>query len=182
MGRTLTTIDDATRRFIQSQHMFFVATAPANGHINLSPKGLDTFRVLGPNQVAYADFTGSGVETIAHLRENGRITIMFCAFDGGPNILRLYGKGRFVEPTDSEFKALAAQFNVNSLLRAIIVIDVSRVSDSCGFGVPLYDFKGHRNQMCEWVEKKGETGVREYQQRKNAHSLDGLPGLPSVTR
>ncbi len=180
MGRTSPDIDDATRRFIQAQHMFFVATAPRNGHVNLSPKGLDTFRVLGPRQVAYLDFTGSGVETIAHLRENGRLTIMFCSFDGSPNILRLYGQGRAVEPADPEFGALIARFPPAPGVRSIIVLDVDRVSDSCGFGVPLYEYRGERDQMKAWAEKKGEAGVREYQGKKNAASIDGLAGLRSV--
>jgi len=181
MGRTSTEIDHATRQFIEAQHMFFVASAPTKGHINLSPKGLDTFRILGPRQVAYADYTGSGVETISHLRENGRLTIMFCAFDGSPNILRLYGTGRAVEVGDPEFASLAPRFNAGPGVRAIIVLDVTRVMDSCGFGVPLYDYRGERDQLTAWSDKKGEAGVREYQAKKNASSLDGLPGLKSAT-
>ena len=180
MGRTLTEIDDATRRFIQAQHMFFVATAPASGHINLSPKGQDSFRVLSPTRVASADYTGSGVETIAHVRENRRLTIMFCSFEGSPNILRLYGLARAVEPGDAEFESLAREFQIGPGLRSIIVMEVTRVADSCGFGVPLYDYRGERDQMRAWAEKKGPSGVREYQEKKNRVSLDGLAGLGSV--
>lgn len=162
--------------------MFFVASAPlsSDGHVNLSPKGLDTFRIVSPTRVAYADFTGSGVETIAHVRENGRMTIMFCAFDGSPNILRLYGRGRFLEPGEAEFAAFAETMTGLPQMRAIVVLDVTRVSDSCGFGVPLYEFKGDREQMAAWCERKGAEGIRTYQSEKNAYSIDGLPGLRSV--
>jgi hypothetical protein len=180
MGRTLTEIDAATRDFIKAQHIFFVATAPSRGHINLSPKGLDTFRILGPRQVAYADYTGSGVETIAHIRENGRLTIMFCAFEGRANILRLYGTGRAIEAGTDEFAALSPQFEAGEGVRAIIALDITRVSDSCGFGVPLYEYQGERDQLEAWACKKGESGLREYREKKNAVSLDGLPGLKSV--
>ena len=181
MGRTTPDIDDQVRQFIQSQHMFFVATAPRDdrGLINLSPKGLDTFRILGPRLVGYADYTGSGVETIAHIRENGRLTIMFCAFDGRANILRLYGRGRVVERADADFAGLAATFDVREGVRAIVLLDVTRVSDSCGFGVPLYEFRGQRDQLPAWASKKGEQGLIEYQAKKNTTSLDGLPGLKS---
>jgi hypothetical protein len=119
--------------------------------------------------------------TIAHIRENGRLTIMFCSFEGSPNILRLYGKGRVVEPHDPDFASLTSQFPETPGLRAIIVLDITRLSDSCGFGVPLYEFMGHRDQMAAWADKKGADGVREYQHKKNALSLDGLAGLRSVT-
>ncbi len=172
-------IDDATAAFIRAQRMFFVASAPLarDGHVNLSPKGLDSFRVLSPTRVAYADFTGSGVETIAHLRENARLTIMFCAFEGTPRILRLWGKGRAVEPKDPEFATLAGLFPPAPPLRAVIAMEVTRVSKSCGFGVPMYEYKGERTQLQEWCEKKGEAGIAAYQREKNARSLDGLPGL-----
>lgn len=176
-------IDDAARTFIESQRMFFVASAPlTGGHINLSPKGLDTFRILSPKTVAYFDFTGSGVETIAHIRENGRLTIMFCSFEGPPNILRLYGRGRFLEPSDAGFADLRPFFPEadGGGVRAIILLDVARVSDSCGYGVPFYEFKGHRDQMGAWARKKGPEGLIDYQRNKNAQSLDGLAGLPST--
>lgn len=182
MGHTTSEIDAPIREFIEAQHMFFVATAPVNGHINLSPKGLDSFRILSPRQVAYADYTGSGVETIAHIRENGRLTIMFCAFEGRANILRLYGTGRVIEVGDPDFATMLPQFNVGAGVRAIIILDISRVMDSCGFGVPLYEYRGQRDQLTAWAEKKGEAGVREYRGKKNASSLDGLPGLKSAAQ
>jgi len=184
LGKVYDEINEAVRQFIAAQKMYFVASAPlgADGHVNLSPKGLDTFRVLSPTRVGYADYTGSGVETIAHLRENGRMTIMFCAFEGRPNILRLYGRGRAIEPSDAEFAGLVDQFRPAAPLRAIVVMDVTRIMDSCGFGVPLYEFKGERDQLTEWAIKKNEDGLREYQQLKNARSLDGLPGLRSAAQ
>lgn len=186
MGSTRQDIDDNVRRFINAQKMFFVATAPlaADGHVNLSPKGLNTFRVLGPRRVAYLDYTGSGVETIAHIRENGRLTIMFCSFEGKPNILRLHGRGWLVEAQDAAFESLMSEgkFEAFGPARAIIGLDVQRIADSCGFGVPLYEYRGDRAQIPEWCGRKGAEGVREYQLQKNARSIDGLPGLPSVTR
>jgi hypothetical protein len=179
MGKTRGELDEAATRFIQEQHVFFVASAPldANGHVNLSPKGLDTFRILGSTTVAYLDFNGSGVETIAHLKENGRIVLMFCAFQGAPNILRLHGQGRAVEPHDGEFAALAAQFPAYESVRSIIVVDILRVNDSCGYGVPFFKYEGEREQLLAWGRKKGAEGLRAYRQEKNRRSLDGLPGV-----
>src|SRR5208283_2618012 len=139
MGKIRSAIDDVARQFIEAQKIFFVASAPfdASGHVNLSPKGLDTFRILGPTAVAYIDFNGSGVETIAHLKENGRIVLMFCAFQGPPNIFRLYGQGRVVEPQEAEYAALAQSFPGSESVRSIIVVELTRVTDSCGYGVPL---------------------------------------------
>lgn len=180
MGKVLAELDDDVRAFIAAQKVFFVATAPlsAGGHVNLSPKGLDTFRVLGPTTAAYLDLTGSGVETIAHLRENGRLTVMFCAFDGRPRILRLYGRGRVVLPGEAEWPAVSAGFPPLPGVRAMVVLEVERIADSCGYAVPRYEFVGDRPQLLDWCEKKGEEGVRKYQVQKNATSLDGLPGLP----
>src|SRR5260370_30746 len=140
MGKVRSEIDDAAREFIAAQKIFFVASAPldAGGHVNVSPKGLDTFRILGPTTVAYLDFNGSGVETIAHLKENGRIVLMFCAFQGPPDILRLYGSGRVVEAHEPEFAGLTSSFPVFESVRSMIVVEVSRVTDSCGYGVPLF--------------------------------------------
>src|ERR1043165_314837 len=140
MGKVSDSISEHHKEFIEHQKMFFVATAPlsADGHINLSPKGLDSFRVLSPNKVAYMDITGSGNETSAHILENGRITFMFCAFDGPPNILRLYGKGYTVLPTNSNWAELSAQFGTLPGVRQIIVADINRVQTSCGYGIPLY--------------------------------------------
>lgn len=179
MGKLYAEIDDRLRAFIARQHLFFVASAPSgpDGHVNCSPKGLDTFRILGPTRVAYLDFVGSGVETIAHLRQNGRVVLMFCAFDGTPNIVRLHGRGVAVEPRDPEFAALRAGFAEARGVRAVVRVDVTRISDSCGYGVPLYRYEGERPQMGEWAERKGEAGLEKYQREKNARSLDGLPGL-----
>ncbi len=179
MAKTYTEIDDRLRAFIAKQRMFFVASAPTGpgGHINCSPKGLDTFRIVSPTRVAYLDFVGSGVETIAHLHENGRVVLMFCAFDGPPNIVRLHGRGVAVEPRDPEFAALRASFAEAKGVRAVVRVDLTRISDSCGYGVPLYQYEGERPQIGEWAERKGEAGLEAYQREKNARSLDGLPGL-----
>lgn len=182
MGKQFAELDDELRKLISRQHVFFVATAPlaADGHVNVSPKGLDTFRVLGPTTVAYLDLTGSGVETIAHLRENGRITVMFCAFERRPRILRLYGRGRCVEPTDAEWATASAGFAEAVGVRAVIVIEVERIADSCGYAVPLYEFVGERPQLTAWADNKGEDELRRYRAQKNRTSIDGLPGLPSA--
>jgi hypothetical protein len=159
--------------------VFFVATAPSGdgGHVNLSPKGLDTFRVLADDRVAYLDLTGSGVETIAHLRDNGRITIMACAFAGNPRIARIYGRGT-VHPVGSpEFDTLASEFPVLPGRRAIIDVAVERVSTSCGYGVPLMDLVEDRERLIEWANAKGDDGVAAYRENKNAVSIDGLPGI-----
>jgi hypothetical protein len=179
MGKTFPEFDDRLRSFIAEQQMFFVATAPLvrDGHINLSPKGLDTFRILGPKQVAYLDLTGSGVETIAHLRENGRLTIMFCAFAGAPRILRLYGSARCVQPSDADWQQLRNAFPTHPGIRSVIVMDIERIADSCGYAVPRYDFRDHRTQLNDYAERKGEAGLAEYRADKNAKSIDGLPGL-----
>jgi hypothetical protein len=175
----LTEIDATLRKFIEAQPMFFVATAPlsAEGHLNLSPKGLDAFRILGPKQVAYVDVTGSGVETIAHLKENGRIIFMFCAFQGPPKIVRLHGHGRAIEPSVPEFAALAAHFPAYASVRSIIVADITRVADSCGYGVPLMKLEGTRQQHFAWAAKKGPDGLKTYRKEKNSRSIDGLPGV-----
>ncbi|HUR80399.1 MAG TPA: pyridoxamine 5'-phosphate oxidase family protein [Thermoanaerobaculia bacterium] len=180
MGKTHERIDDQLRAFVERQHVFFVATAPASldGHMNCSPKGLDTLRILGPRTVAYLDYVGSGAETIAHLRENGRIVIMLCAFEGAPNIVRFHGRGRVIAPADREFATLAAHFGPQPMgVRAIIRVDVERISDSCGYGVPRLRFEGDREQLTLWAERKGEEGLERYQREKNARSIDGLPAL-----
>lgn len=179
MGQLYESLDAPLREFISAQRVFFVATAPlsADGHVNVSPKGLDSFRVLSPTRVAYADFTGSGVETIAHVRQNGRLTILFCAFAGPPKILRLYGRGRVVEPGDGEFTALLDLFAPAIAVRAFVLLDVTRIADSCGFAVPLFDYRGERDQLPRWCARKGESGLRAYRREKNARSIDGLPGL-----
>src|SRR5690606_27457314 len=128
-----------------------------------SPKGLDTFRIIDPRKVAYLDYTGSGAETIAHLRENGRIVLMFCAFTGPPRIVRMHGRGFVVEPQDAEFAALRALFPDNAAARAIIYAELDRIADSCGFGVPLYEFRGDRAQLNAWSSRKGVEGLEAYQ-------------------
>lgn len=157
--------------------MFFTATAPLSveGHVNLSPKGLDSFRVLSDTRVMYLDINGSGNESSAHMLENGRITFMFCAFDGPPLILRLYGKGRTVLPTDEGWNALIKAFDLNIAARQIIVADIHMVQTSCGFSVPLYDYSGERDHAFKWSAKKGPEGLEKYQEEKNLVSLDGLP-------
>lgn len=188
MGRIYDTLDDKLAGWIGKQHMFFVATAPndPDGHINVSPKGNGrTFRIVGPTTVAYLDLTGSGVETVAHLRENGRIVLMLCAFEGAPKVLRLHGRGRCVQPDDPEFPALLTGFDLTDdlrlTLRSIIVVEVSRISDSCGFVVPKMRFAGEREQLFRWAEDRqeryGETWASAYQQANNRASIDGLLAL-----
>ncbi|NJP09986.1 MAG: pyridoxamine 5'-phosphate oxidase family protein [Leptolyngbyaceae cyanobacterium RU_5_1] len=177
MAKVFDRITDELQTFIAAQQLFFVATAPLTltGHINLSPKGLDSFRVLSPNQVAYVDLTGSGNETSAHLLENGRITFMFCAFQGPPLILRLYGQGQVILPSSPEWQELHSLFSPIPGIRQMIVAEIDRVQTSCGMGVPLYEYEGQRSGLVEWAAKKGEPGLIEYRQLKNSVSLDGLP-------
>jgi hypothetical protein len=177
MGKFHDSIKPAHAAFIEKQHIFFVATAPlsADGRINLSPKGLDCFKVLSEHKVAYMDLISSGNETSAHTLENGRITIMFCSFEGAPNILRLYGKGFAVLPGADEWKKYSSHFKIYPSTRQIIVADIDLVQTSCGFGVPLYDYTGERDIHFEWAEKKGADGLHEYVQQNNLKSLDGLP-------
>lgn len=176
MGKPHNEITDALRTFIEAQSVFFVATAPlsGDGHVNLSPKGLDTFRVLSPRRVMYLDLTGSGNETAAHVVENGRITIMMCAFAGPPRILRLYGRGRVMLPSDGEWSALRRQFGDHPGVRQIVLVDVEQVRTSCGFGVPLMDDARPRDTLIRWAEAKGRDGLSAYRRTKNARSIDGL--------
>ena len=184
MGRVSETIDARCRQFIEAQRLFFTASAPSGpeGRVNLSPKGMVGLSVIDERTVAYLDLVGSGVETIAHLRENGRITLMFCAFEGPPLIVRLYGRGETVEPGDERFAALRGRFPAADGARAIIVIKVDRVSESCGHGVPLYSHQGERPQMDAFAKNKGAEGLRQYQREKNRASIDGLPGLRWVEK
>ena len=179
MGKDYQEIDDKIQRWVAGQHLFFVATAPRgdDGLINCSPKGLDALRVTGPRQLVYADTGGSGIETVAHLKENGRIVIMLCAFEGPPKIFRFYGTGRSVEPHDADFAELAELFPEIPALRNLIVVDVERIRDSCSYGVPLYDFKGDRKSLGNWAGTKTAEELVEYRIEKNEKSLDGLPGL-----
>lgn len=179
MGKLYPAIDESLRDFVARQHVFFVASAPndANGHVNCSPKGLDCLRILGPTTVAYLDYTGSGAETIAHLRENGRIVIMFCSFEGPPKIVRFHGKGRVIEAHEPEFAELAGAFDPQLGARSIIHVDVDRISDSCGFGVPLMRYEADRTQLGAWSERKGAEGLAAYRAERNAVSIDGLPAV-----
>ena len=179
MGVIFTELDEGLREFIAAQRVFFVASAPlsASGHINLSPKGLDSLRILGPRQIAYLDLTGSGIETVAHVRENGRLTLMFCAFQGRARILRLYGRAVIAEPEDDDWERLANQFPVYAVRRSIVLLNIKRIADSCGYGVPLYDYAGERTQLVAWGQRNGPDGVAAYKAKKNQRSIDGLPGL-----
>ncbi|WP_246160400.1 pyridoxamine 5'-phosphate oxidase family protein [Nocardioides humilatus] len=180
MGKVHAAIEGRLREFIEAQHVFFIATAPlaGDGHVNLSPRGIPgTFAVLDERTFAWLDGTGSGSETIAHLRENGRITVMFCAFDGAPNIVRLHGTGRVVTVYDDDYAALADRFTELPGARAVVVVDVDRISDSCGWGVPLMAYEGDRDLLQPYFERKGVEGSADYRRRKNRSSLDGLPAF-----
>jgi len=179
MGKTYEVLDDKLTSFILAQKMFFVATAPLsrNGHVNVSPKGYDCFKIINPTTVAYLDLGGSGIETLAHLKENGRITIMFCAFEGKANIVRLYGTGTVVNFDEPGFAAALALFPNFSRARSIITINITRIADSCGFGVPFYDFKGERDQLMRSALHRSEEDWKEYRYMRNPKSIDGLEGL-----
>ena len=188
MAKLFEEIDDKLQEFIEAQPMFFVGTAPSGdgGHVNLSPKGgRNLFRVTGPLGFAYVDLMGSGIETLAHLRENGRIVVMFCAFEGPPKIVRLHGIGRPVQQADDGFEELLASFELSEeqlrAVRSVITVEVARVADSCGFVVPRMDYVGERDQLYRYAEnrvrKLGDDAVREYVSANNAESIDGLTGL-----
>ncbi|WP_214409831.1 pyridoxamine 5'-phosphate oxidase family protein [Sphaerisporangium fuscum] len=179
MGKVYERLDDRLRAFISTQPVFFVATAPERGgHVNVSPKGYaDTFAVLDDMTVAYLDLDGSGVETIAHLRENGRITIMFAAFSGPPKILRLYGRGRVVVPADEEFGRLLERFGPHPGVRCVIVVDCDRIADSCGYAVPFMKYEDDRSLLDDWAQRKDVQQRRNYRARNNRESVDGIPGL-----
>ena len=177
MGKLHDSISAAHKKFIKKQHIFFVATAPlsADGRVNVSPKGLDCFRVFSENKVAYMDLLSSGNETSAHTLENGRITIMFCSFEGKPLILRLYGKGHTVLKDSEEWKTYAPHFKIYRSTRQLIVADIDLVQTSCGFGVPEYDFKADRDAHFKWADNQSEENFAYYIQKCNLKSLDGLP-------
>lgn len=179
MGKLFEIITPQLGEWISAQKIFFVATAPlsAQGHINCSPKGLDSLRVTGDDTIVYRDLTGSGVETIAHLKENGRIVIMFCAFDGPPKIVRIHGRGEVIEPSNAEFEELENLFPAHAGTRAFIKVKATRISDSCGYAVPLMDFKADRDVLDKWTVNKGDDGLKIYRAEKNLQSIDGLPGL-----
>lgn len=175
MAKFYTEIHSSLQEFIKDQKIFFTATAPEQGRINLSPKGIDTFRCIDSRTVAYLDLTGSGNETAAHLIENGRITIMFCSFSEQPMILRLYGQGRVIHPRDQEWQTVSSLFDSLPGKRQIMMIDVESVQTSCGYGVPLYELKEERQMIIDWATKKGEQGIKDYWEAKNLKSIDGLP-------
>jgi hypothetical protein len=189
VGKVFDAIDERQQRWISEQAMFFVGTAPlsADGHVNISPKGpIETLAVLDPHTVAYLDLVGSGAETVAHLRENGRIVVMFCAFAGPPRILRLHGQGSVVLAGDPEFDALYARCGfpapeVPEARRGVVRVEVQRIADSCGYGVPLMSYEGERRHAGAWAAKKlragGPEALLDYQREKNAVSIDGLPAV-----
>ncbi len=176
MAKIYDSITAELHDFITRQYIFFVATAPlaAGGHVNLSPKGLDCFRILSPTRVAYLDLVGSGNETSAHLLENGRITFMFCAFEGSPLILRLFGHGETILPGDAQWIELSAQFPPLPAPRQVILAEIALIRTSCGFGVPLMEYQRERDQVEKWAEKKGPHGLARFQMDNNLTSLDGL--------
>ena len=185
MGKTYDAIDGRLADWIGRQRLFFVATAPSGdgGHVNVSPKGpIETLALLGDRTVAYLDLIGSGIETVAHLRENGRIVVMLCAFEGPPRIVRLHGRGEAVEAGTAAFVALAraCRFDVPVNARAIVRVEIERIADSCGYGVPLMEYVGERPQQAAWIERKlarSATALDAYVREKNARSIDGLPGI-----
>jgi predicted pyridoxine 5'-phosphate oxidase superfamily flavin-nucleotide-binding protein len=178
VGRELESITPELTEFLEAQPVFFVGTAPAStdDHVNVSPKGLDSFRVLDAHTVAYLDLHGSGIETVAHLRENQRITLMFCAFSGRPQIIRLQGRGTVIPAESPEAVPLLERLPSQPGARSVICVEVTRISSSCGFGVPLMELVGERTQLTDWAEKRGDDGLAEYRAEKNATSISGLPG------
>ncbi len=179
MGSTYPEISADLAEWIKKQKVFFVATAPlaSEGLLNCSPKGGDTFAIVDGTTAAYLDLTGSGAETIAHVRENGRMVIMFCAFDGSPLIVRLYGRGEVILPDHPDFAGLAARFPANPGTRSVIRLRITRIADSCGMAVPLLDFRGRRTDLDEWAADSGPAKLAEYRRRKNTRSIEGLPAI-----
>ena len=182
MSKKLPSIEPDLATWIAAQKIFFVGTAPlsAEAHLNISPKGGDSFRVLGPMEVVYQDYTGSGAETAAHVQENGRIIIMFCAFDGPPKIVRLHGRGTVIAETNPRFAEFANLFPNNPGTRAFIHVQVTRVSSSCGFSVPFYEFRSPRDTLDQWASKQSPEKIREFRALKNRRSIDDLPALPQL--
>jgi pyridoxamine 5'-phosphate oxidase-like protein len=178
MGKTYESMKPELQVWLEQQKVFFVATAPLSGegHVNCSPKGGDTFRILTDREVAYLDLTGSGIETAAHVQENGRIVVMFCAFSGPPKIVRLHGKGEVIYPHHPDFAQLSLRFPEHSGIRSVIRVAITRISDSCGYSVPLLNFVAHRDALDKWAEKKGPEGLSVYRREKNQVSIDGLSG------
>ena len=179
MGKEYQEIDGSIRRWLGRQRLFFVATAPGgdSGLVNCSPKGMDALRVVDEHTMIYGDVGGSGIETVAHIRDNGRIVIMLCAFEGPPKIYRFYGAGSVLEPTDPGFDEFAGHFAHLPTIRNIVRIDVETIRDSCGYGVPMFQYQGERDSLTNWVKQKTEAELEQYRREKNLSSLDGLPGL-----
>lgn len=182
MGKIFESIDQKLATWIEAQPLWFVASAPlsGDGHVNVSPRGHDTLSVMGPHRVAWVDYTGSGVETIAHLRENGRVCLMFLSFEARPRIVRLHGTGSVLLPGEDGFEEVRALHPEHPSTRAVISVDVTRISDSCGWGVPMMEMSGERDLIRLQAEKKGPEGMDAYRRMKNARSIDGLPGFPGL--
>ena len=190
MGKVFEQLEPKLVEWIGRQPLFFVGTAPLDprGHMNISPKGpIDTLRVLDGRRIAYLDYVGSGAETIAHLNENGRVVVMLCAFAGPPRIVRLHGRGRVHQLGTPEFDALYARFEPGERApasRSVVVVEIDRIADSCGYGVPLMRFESERPQQLDWIDRKlrtGPTAIVEYMKERNSASLDGLPALDPET-
>jgi hypothetical protein len=179
MGKIYETIDEPLSDWIREREMFFVSTAPlaSDGLVNCSPKGLDTFRIIDPVTVAYADLIGSGIETAAHLQENGRIVVLFCAFSGPPKIVRLHGTGKFLGQNTHGFENLQAHFGELRGVRGLIEISVTRISDSCGYGVPKFEYLGQREPLTQWAIQKSDEELADYVRQNNRQSIEGLPGI-----
>ncbi len=173
MGKKYNEINDKIKTFIQDQKLFFVGTAASDGRVSVSPKGIDTFRIINKNRIVWLNLSGSGNETATHLLESTRMTIMFCAFEGSPSILRLYGKASAIHPRDPEWKDLMSLLPELPGARQIIDMQVELVQDSCGMGVPYFEYKGERNELITWAEDLGDEGLKKYWEDKNQVSLDG---------
>ena len=175
MAKQYESIAEAHRTFIEQQKIFFVGTAGCEGRVNVSPKGMDSLRILGPNRVVWLSVTGSGNESAAHVAENGRMTVMFCSFEGAPMILRLYGSAKTVYPYSDDWQELVSKFPEMPGTRQIFDLSVSMVQTSCGMAVPLYEYENERTQLNSWAQKKGPDGIEAYWKEKNQVSIDGMP-------
>ena len=173
MAERFTRLDEKLKAFIRAQHLYFVGTAGAQGHVNVSPKGMDSFRILDDSTVAWLNLTGSGNETAAHVLENGRMTVMFCSFDKQPLIMRLFGLATVIHPRDARWAELSALFPAHPRARQVFVLALELVLTSCGYGVPYYRLEGERPTLTKWAENRGEAGIRDYWAEKNTKSIDG---------
>jgi len=181
MGTQYTALSDQHIAFIEAQHLFFTGTAAPEGKVNISPKGMDSLRVLGPNRILWRNFTGSGNETAGHLAQINRITLMWCSFTKQPMILRAYGTARTLHPGDADWEALAAHFPEQLGMRQLYDVSVDMVQKSCGYAVPFFDHAGDRDVLKHWADDKGEAGIRAYWSERNGETLDGLPtGVPGT--